>query len=88
MDSYVKAIVALLDSKGIESATMIGYSFAGTVLCALARIFPQKVATLVFLSALIPQEGRPPVVDITFLCHPISVVAVAEDFLSPITHCF
>ncbi|GAC1311965.1 MAG: alpha/beta fold hydrolase [Acidimicrobiales bacterium] len=46
------AVVALLDARGVERATIVGYSWAGAIALDLLRRHPARVAGVVLVSAV------------------------------------
>lgn len=56
LDTHVDDLLETLDDAGIETATLIGHSFGGTVVAALAARAPQRVRRLVLLD---PGLGLP-----------------------------
>jgi pimeloyl-ACP methyl ester carboxylesterase len=56
LDLYRDAVVAALNAAG-RPAILVGHSFAGIVIAAAAEQVPEKVKTLVFVAAYLPQDG-------------------------------
>ncbi len=50
IDAMATDLVAMMDSRGIERAPVVGWSMGGFVAQALARLVPERVASLVLLS--------------------------------------
>jgi pimeloyl-ACP methyl ester carboxylesterase len=50
------AVVALLDTIGIDSAIVVGYSWAGGVALALAEYWPDRISGLVLAASVGPAE--------------------------------
>jgi pimeloyl-ACP methyl ester carboxylesterase len=51
---YVDQVRAALDAAGIEKATICGVSFGGLIAAAFASRYPERVASIVMVSALPP----------------------------------
>jgi pimeloyl-ACP methyl ester carboxylesterase len=51
------AVLAAADDAGFERFVLVGHSMGGLTICDLARSAPERVAHLVFVSALVPSEG-------------------------------
>ncbi|WP_277183862.1 alpha/beta fold hydrolase [Caballeronia sp. BR00000012568055] len=57
MDSYRNAIVAAI-ANDREPVVLVGHSFAGFPISAVAEAEPGKIRTLVYLAAYLPQDGQ------------------------------
>jgi pimeloyl-ACP methyl ester carboxylesterase len=51
------AVLAAAAEAGFERFVLVGHSMGGLTICDLARTAPERVAHLVFVSALVPPEG-------------------------------
>lgn len=49
--SQVRDLEAILDAEGIEEATLIGHSMGGQILMEAYRLIPQRISSLVMLTA-------------------------------------
>lgn len=56
MDAYVDRIVTALADFG-RPALLVGHSMAGMSIARAAQVAPERIAGLVYLSAVIPQDG-------------------------------
>ncbi|CAB3746014.1 alpha/beta fold hydrolase [Paraburkholderia humisilvae] len=56
LDLYRDTVVTALD-KFHRPAVVVGHSFGGIVIAAAAEKVPQKIKTLVFVAAYLPQDG-------------------------------
>lgn len=50
--SNARRLIELLDSEGIETATVAGYSWGGGVAIAMAELFPDRVSGLALVSSI------------------------------------
>lgn len=57
LDLHRDALLAALDDLG-RPAVVVGHSFAGIVIAAAAERAPEKIKTLVFVAAYLPQDGE------------------------------
>ena len=57
LDTLVADIIAFMDVLGIETATLVGHSFAGMEMATLAVKYPDRLDNLVFLDALYEYEA-------------------------------
>jgi pimeloyl-ACP methyl ester carboxylesterase len=56
LDMYRDTVLATLDNAQ-RPAIVVGHSFAGIVIAAVAEHSPEKIKTLVFVAAYLPQDG-------------------------------
>src|SRR5438105_2418180 len=56
--SWIDAIVEDIDTSGFDRVILVGHSLAGIATPAAAARRPERVAHLVFLSGVVPPEGR------------------------------
>lgn len=56
IDAQARMILGLMDSLGIERATLVGNSYGGAVACFCALDHPERVSRLVLMSAVINDE--------------------------------
>ncbi|MYW89705.1 alpha/beta hydrolase [Amycolatopsis rubida] len=56
LDTHVQDIVDLL--RGEEDVVLVGHSYAGMVISSAANEVPDRVAGLVYLDAMVPEDGE------------------------------
>jgi pimeloyl-ACP methyl ester carboxylesterase len=54
LDEYIADVIAVLDSAGVDRASMVGYSDGAYVIFALAARHPERVAALVGIGGVSP----------------------------------
>jgi pimeloyl-ACP methyl ester carboxylesterase len=59
---FADAVLAACDAAGFERFVLVGHSLAGITVCETARRAPERVAHLVFVSAVVPPviDAMPP----------------------------
>lgn len=57
MADHVAAVRAAIEAAGPEPVTLVGHSFGGMVISAVAEAAPERIATLVYVAAYLPQDG-------------------------------
>ena len=57
LDSYVDHVVAAIDASA-EPVTLVGHSLGGLVISQTAERVPQKISSLVYLCAMLLQDGQ------------------------------
>jgi pimeloyl-ACP methyl ester carboxylesterase len=58
LDTHADDVLRLLDRAHIESATLVGHSYAGMVIAAAADRAHGRIARLVHLDAYVPRDGE------------------------------
>lgn len=58
LDTHVQDIVGLLEYEDLRDVVLVGHSYAGMVITAVAAGVPQRVAHLVYLDAFVPEAGQ------------------------------
>ena len=56
---WAEAVASDMDAAGIDRAVLVGHSMGGGTLAAMARLFPERVAAVIYFSAVVPPNGRP-----------------------------
>ncbi|MFI6348300.1 alpha/beta fold hydrolase [Streptomyces sp. NPDC050560] len=57
LDTHIQDVVAHLTTERIENAVLVGHSYGGTVISAVADRVPERVDSLVYLDAFVPADG-------------------------------
>lgn len=60
VDTAAKDVINVIEYNGLDDAVLVGHSFAGKVVAAVADHIPDRVNTLVFLDAYRPKKIRTP----------------------------
>ena len=55
---WAAAVLDGASAAGFDRFMLVGHSLAGLTICEVARRAPERVARLVFVSALVPPEGK------------------------------
>ncbi len=58
LGTFVEDALGVLRAEEIEQAVLVGHSFGGMVISAVADAAPERVAQLVYLDAIVPVNGR------------------------------
>ncbi len=48
----------LLESQGLERVILVGHAYAGMVVTGVAEVCPQRLAHLVYVNGVVPQDGE------------------------------
>jgi pimeloyl-ACP methyl ester carboxylesterase len=57
LDTHIADVVRLLESERIEDAILVGHSYAGMVVSGVADRAPDRVDSLVYCDAYVPEDG-------------------------------
>jgi pimeloyl-ACP methyl ester carboxylesterase len=58
LDDHVTDVLQVIHYEQLDDIVLVGHSYGGTVISALADRVPDKIRTLVYLDAFVPEEGK------------------------------
>lgn len=58
LDTHIDQVVDLLDQQRVQNAVLVGHSYAGVVISGVADRVPHRLRRLVFLDAVIIENGQ------------------------------
>ena len=58
LDTHVADIMGLLHHQDLNDVTLVGHSYGGTVITAVAERAPDRLRRLVYLDAAVPRDGK------------------------------
>jgi pimeloyl-ACP methyl ester carboxylesterase len=58
LETHVSDIVSLFSWRDLHEVTLVGHSFGGTVITAVAERVPDRIRRLVYLDASVPNDGE------------------------------
>jgi len=58
LDTHVCDVVSVLHFQDLSEVTLVGHSYGGTVITAVAERVPDRIRCLVYLDAVIPRDGE------------------------------
>jgi len=58
LDTHIDEVVDLLDRRRVQNAVLVGHSYAGVVISGVADRVPHRLRRLVFLDAVIVENGQ------------------------------
>lgn len=58
LSTHVDDVVAVIEAEELSSAILVGHSYAGLVITAVADRMPERIAQLVYLDAIVPRSGE------------------------------
>ncbi|MET7462949.1 alpha/beta fold hydrolase [Nonomuraea sp. NPDC005501] len=58
LDTHVDDIVRLITDEDLTDVILVGHSYAGLVISSAANRIPDRIAQLVYLDAMVPEDGE------------------------------
>ncbi|MFJ2952081.1 alpha/beta hydrolase [Streptomyces sp. NPDC087226] len=58
LDTHVDDVVRLITEEDLDDVVLVGHSYAGLVISSTANRVPERVAHLVYLDAMVPEDGE------------------------------
>jgi pimeloyl-ACP methyl ester carboxylesterase len=58
LDTHVDDVVRLIRDEDLTDVILVGHSYAGLVVSAVANQVPDRIAHLVYLDAMVPEDGE------------------------------
>lgn len=58
LDTHVQDLVDLVTAEDLTDIVLVGHSYAGIVVTALADAVPERIAGLVYLDTFVPRDGE------------------------------
>jgi len=58
LDTHIGDLVGLLHYGDLKDVALVGHSYGGTVITAVAERIPERIARLVYLDASVPRDGQ------------------------------
>ncbi|WP_055546558.1 alpha/beta fold hydrolase [Streptomyces sp. NBRC 110028] len=78
LDTHVDDIVSLIAEEDLTEVILVGHSYAGLVISSVANRIPDRIARLVYLDAMVPEDGES-AADIMPVTQGLIDLAVASD---------
>jgi pimeloyl-ACP methyl ester carboxylesterase len=58
LETHVADVQAVLECEELDRAVLVGHSYAGLLITAVADRLPERIAHLVYLDAIVPHDGE------------------------------
>jgi pimeloyl-ACP methyl ester carboxylesterase len=58
LDTHIQDVVNTFEIEGIDDAVLVGHSYGGMVITGVSSRLPGRIRSLVYLDALLPQDGQ------------------------------
>ena len=56
LDTHTQDVIGVIDDEDLSDIVLVGHSYAGMVISGVADRVPEKVASLVYLDAFVPEK--------------------------------
>jgi pimeloyl-ACP methyl ester carboxylesterase len=58
LETHIADVVNVIEWEGLDDVVLVGHSYGGWVICGVAEHVLRRLASIVFVDALIPQDGQ------------------------------
>jgi pimeloyl-ACP methyl ester carboxylesterase len=58
LDTHIQDVIGVIDDEDLADIVLVGHSYGGMVISGVADRVPEKVASLVYLDAFVPEDGQ------------------------------
>jgi pimeloyl-ACP methyl ester carboxylesterase len=58
LETHIQDVLGVLECEDLSDVILVGHSYAGIVVTAVADRAPQRIARLVYLDAVVPRDGE------------------------------
>jgi len=58
LDTHIQDVLEVIDYEDLSDIVLVGHSYGGMVVAGVADAVPEKVASLVYLDAFVPENGQ------------------------------
>src|SRR5262252_1299704 len=58
LDTHIQDVIGVIDEEDLSDIVLVGHSYGGMVITGVADRVSEKVATLVYLDAFVPENGQ------------------------------
>ena len=58
LDTHIQDVVATIEAEELTDVVLVGHSYAGMLITAVADLIPKKLSRLVYVDAVVPKPGE------------------------------
>jgi pimeloyl-ACP methyl ester carboxylesterase len=58
LDTHIQDVIGVVEDEDLSDIVLVGHSYGGMVITGVADRVPEKVASLVYLDAFVPENGQ------------------------------
>jgi pimeloyl-ACP methyl ester carboxylesterase len=57
LSTHIQDVIAHIEMEGLQSVTLVGWSYGGMVITGVAARIPDRIKSLVYVDAFVPEDG-------------------------------
>ncbi|AXF05502.1 alpha/beta hydrolase [Paraburkholderia hospita] len=58
LSTHIDDVIAHIEMEGLQSVTLVGWSYGGMVVTGVTAKIPDKIKSLIYLDAYVPEDGK------------------------------
>ena len=58
LDTHIQDVIGVVEDEDLSDIVLVGHSYGGMVITGAADRVPEKVASLIYLDAFVPENGQ------------------------------
>ncbi|MFL9921619.1 alpha/beta hydrolase [Paraburkholderia fungorum] len=58
LTTHIDDVIAHIEMEGLQSVTLVGWSYGGMVITGVTSRIPDKIKSLIYLDAFVPEDGK------------------------------
>jgi pimeloyl-ACP methyl ester carboxylesterase len=58
LSTHIDDVIAHIEMEGLESVTLVGWSYGGMVITGVTARIPDKIKSLIYVDAFLPEDGK------------------------------
>src|SRR5215510_3541187 len=58
LDTHIQDVIGVIDDADLSDIVLVGHSYGGMVITGAADRVPERIASLVYLDAFVPENGQ------------------------------
>lgn len=58
LETHVLDVISHIEMEGLDAVTLVGWSYGGMVAAGVAARIPEKIKSLIYVDAFVPEDGK------------------------------
>lgn len=58
LGTHILDVISHIEMEGLDAVTLVGWSYGGMVAAGVAARIPEKIASLIYVDAFVPEDGK------------------------------